>query len=407
MAKKKTLRQQDFQKKKLKVGKGKQQPTNITDTSFVAKQIRLPTQRPIKDELVNEYAKTVAKNAAEHAKAMGKPVTGPAAISNNILANKISLLKHHSPNMRKEALLFLSKNISNKALTENQMNIVVNNIYQIIIDDDVQVRNQLIDLLDNVGSVNSMVLELNLNKLVLYLCNSMTHIIPQIQRGSGKFLKILVKYCHDSIVRRFWCKILVNISRVLGWSLFVDVNKSNKITTSLQNITSNSNSLSSSVVSSNKSIKSKINNLEALNFFIKSGCQELFDQKKKMEGKKNDAFDNNEFYLESNMKKYLISEVPQPYQYLKLFETKFEENDVFSVSASNDTKLSGAQNFKDLEKIACEDYVIRCKLLNENFMKPFLFNLAPIVKDGGESGKVANTLLKYLETLQTELNAAA
>ena len=86
MAKKKTEKQKDFVKKKLKVGK-KLTNSNETSISFNSKKIRLANQRKINQPIEKLPSGTAPSQQV---------------ITNQELLTKISLLKHYSNIPRKD-----------------------------------------------------------------------------------------------------------------------------------------------------------------------------------------------------------------------------------------------------------------------------------------------------------------
>ncbi|KAH3899426.1 related to Pre-rRNA-processing protein IPI1 [Saccharomycodes ludwigii] len=360
--KKKTVKQQDFQKKKLKIGKGKVQPSNITNTSFVSKQIKLPNQNKL----------------TSNTRATNLPTLDSVK---KLIANKLLLLTHYSPNVRKDSLQVISKNIKilNESCNTNNnalVNGILNKSFKLMCDDDKDVRNAYAELLIEICETydnGRLLLELNLDKLVLYLFNAMTHITFGIKTNSGMFLKILCKYCPgDILVRRYFIKVLNTFLPVLGWSIDNSDGGS-----------SNNTNTSSNIVVINKNVKSKIINLEALTWFIKMGIEEKDGKEMGKEG------DDNFNYNKIVFKKYLLPEYPQPYKHLKLYE-----RDVNMVAGSvADSKTNTLQ---DLLNLSMEDYNTRLDIFNR-YYKPLIEpHLNQLIKEGGELGKMTNNCLKLV-----------
>ncbi|CEI97797.1 Putative Pre-rRNA-processing protein ipi1 [Rhizopus microsporus] len=111
--KKKQAKNEDFQKKKLKVGKKKAVPDNFTDTSFRSKSIVLPNQSINEDK---SHEITTSRNLT--------------------LSDLLVRLRHPSANVKKEALLGLSDICSkNPGLLISSLGQVVNGLLKLFIDE--------------------------------------------------------------------------------------------------------------------------------------------------------------------------------------------------------------------------------------------------------------------------------
>ncbi|SCU91741.1 LADA_0F11738g1_1 [Lachancea dasiensis] len=352
MAKKKTLKQQDFQKKKLKVGKPKQAASNATDTSFTARMISLPNQPKIKTP-------GLSNNTSDN---------GSQRMEADIL-KRLSLCKHHSATTRKETLVYFKQAVP-KIINTKCITPMLNSCLPLICDDDAQVRNALLELFDEIGQHDQNVLRLHSRALVLFINSGMTHIVPAVQRDSGKFLKCAVRYCGDELVRNSWVKMLKGLFGVLGWA--VDVSRTN-----------NSVSMgvkSASVVSMNsaKAKRAQKVNLETLLDFVQCGCIEPTPDATLESQQAPSAFD-----------KYIIPNVPQPFQHLKLF-----------VKELKNEKAGKGSKLDELANVSLQDYPARREVLVEHFLEPMLQNTSSLIADGGDSGKVANSLQDTLHTIK-------
>ncbi|AMD19769.1 HCL382Wp [Eremothecium sinecaudum] len=346
MAKKKTLKQQDFVKKKLKVGKPKQQPSNATSTSFVAKTIHVPNQVKLRE----------TNN-----------------LENDVL-QRLSLCKHHSATTRKEILIYF-QNVIPQMIHSILISRLLANCIPLICDEDKQVRNELLKLLEVVGEADSNVLRLHLRPLVLFISNSMTHIVPSIQRDSSRFLQCVITYSGDELVRLFWIKSLKGLFNILGWSLTHPANSASSKTVSM-GITS------SNVVSISKNNKFKHQHLNALAQLIRAG---LLDQQLDDESSQ-----NTDSALYS---KYLIPPRPQPYAYLKLFTREFS-------SATTTAQFS----LQELDHLACEDIQTRRTAFLDHFHNKIMNELSHLIKEGGDCGRSAATLSNLLQEVQKQQN---
>ncbi|SCU95911.1 LAME_0F14048g1_1 [Lachancea meyersii CBS 8951] len=353
MAKKKTLKQQDFQKKKLKVGKPKQPASNVTDTSFSARMISLPNQAKI-------------KSAANNNNYCGPG--NPDKLENDVI-KRLSLCKHHSAVTRKETLIHF-KQLVPKIIRTKCITPMLNSCLPMICDEDSQVRAVLLELFEELGQYDQNVLRLHSRALVLFINSSMTHIVPAIQRDSGKFLRSALRYCGDELVRNSWTKLLKGLFGVLGWS--VETSKTPKsVSMGVK---------SSSVVSMNsaKAKKAQQSNIETLLEFVKRGCIE-------------ESPDTHQQALlaSSAYSKYLIPAAPQPYQHLKLF-VKELKNDQAGIGS----KLEEVLN------VTLQDFSARREVLLAHFYSSMLQNVSGLITGGGECGKTANVLKDTLEKIK-------
>ncbi|SCU98504.1 LAFA_0G18338g1_1 [Lachancea sp. 'fantastica'] len=350
MAKKKTLKQQDFQKKKLKVGKPRQQPSNVTDTSFSARMISLPNQTKLKSAGGNN-------NAASGEK-----------LENDVL-KRLSLCKHHSAVTRKETLVYF-KSLVPKIIRSKSITPMLNSCLPMICDEDAQVRAALLELFEELGQYDQNVLRLHSRALVLFINSSMTHIVPAVQRDSGNFLKCILRYCGDELVRNSWAKLLKGLFGVLGWS--VETSKNAKsVSIGVK---------SSSVVSMNsaKAKKAQQSNIETLLEFVRCGCIE-----------KTSESDRDGAAPHSAYSKYLIPAAPQPFQHLKLFVRELK----------SDQTTSGSK-LEEVMNVTLQDFAARREVLLAYFYEPMLHNLSGIIIGGGECGRTANVLKDVLEEIR-------
>ncbi|SCW01209.1 LAFE_0D07492g1_1 [Lachancea fermentati] len=354
MAKKKTLKQQDFQKKKLKVGKAKAKPSNLTDTSFVARTISLPNQSKINTN--NSGTRDSTRTEEE-------------------VLKRISLCRHHSAVTRKETLVYF-KQIIPKVINSKCITQMLSGCFPLICDEDMHVRIALLELLEEIGEHDENVLKLHSRAFVLFINSGMTHITPSVQRDSGKFLNCAIKYCGDEIVRSAWIKILRGMFGVLGWSL---EKKSSKKTVSM-----GINSASVVNMNSSKAQKARDINLEALLNFVKCGCLEETTENASVN-------DDNQFIFD----KYMLPEFSQPYQHLKLFTKEF-----ISGSTIKGSPVTSTSTLETLSGISFQDYPARRKVLIEHFYEKIMEHLQSLIADGGECGKKANAFKGTLERIR-------
>ena len=233
----------------------------------------------------------------------------------------------------------------------------------LICDESQQVRQGLIDLIDEIGSHDAQILKLHCSIFVLYISMAMTHIVTQIQADSTKFLSHLMKYCGDEVVRKSWIKLLNGVLGVLGWGQVGKNESSNIVQTKKRNA---------------KYVTVHLNTLYTL---VECGCQD--------ERARGDR-DTSEFVDDStNLRSpYLIPDYPQPFEHLKLFtrELKFED------TASNRTNAA-------LLSLATQDIDTRKVAFSEQFLPIVRKQTETIIKEGGECGKSASKLKKLLSSI--------
>ncbi|TFK91694.1 hypothetical protein K466DRAFT_595903 [Polyporus arcularius HHB13444] len=181
--KKKKDKAADFSKAKLKLGKGKQAPTNAIDTSFKARSIALPTQ-------------SIAVDKDTDAPSTKRKLTFEALIAHT---------KHYNANTRKDAILGLRELLEgHPGLITVHLTQVVNSCVRLIGDEDGSVRKGLLSFFtwlfrqvppDNLIPHSPV--------LLLFTTSAQTHIFPEIRIDAVRFLDIYLEYIPD-IVTEGW-----------------------------------------------------------------------------------------------------------------------------------------------------------------------------------------------------------
>lgn len=318
------------QKAKLKVGKTKAKPTNYTDTSFVAKSISLPTQSLSRNE--------------------------DADVD---LIKRLSLLKHHASQTRKETLIFIEQHLPENPALYKQ---IITAIVPLIIDQSLSVRTALVSLLTEIGKRHPNLIELHTRSIILFVHSAMTHITPAIRSDSVRFLNLLIAYGPNALIKSSWVKTLKSFFILLNWTL-----NSSKQSVSLA-ITSS--------VTSNISTKAKQQALDSLVRFLKIGVFQEPSTESTTQLRT----------VHPLTKHYLLPAAPQPFASLKLFTRELTT-----------TNRNSSDETIDLNKVSCEDYETRIQVFCEHFSQPAQKNLVNLIKEGGELGKSANTLQNLLE----------
>ncbi|ODV96799.1 hypothetical protein PACTADRAFT_48611, partial [Pachysolen tannophilus NRRL Y-2460] len=266
---------------------------------------------------------------------------GLAVVEDVDLTRHLSLTKHHSATTRKEVLNYIEAHLpSNPSSYKN----LLNSIVPLIMDQNSLVRQSLVSLLISISKKQEGIMELHARSIVLFIHSAMTHIQPDIRNDSTKFLKILVDYGPNSLIKSSWIKTLKCFCQLLNWQLNVDSKKSLSLSISTKSISSKSNS------------QSRLYHLEILSNFLNKG---LF----KFEIEKNlDDISNNDlkiYSIHALTNLYLLPTVPEPYTHLKLFIKELPSN-------TNPNNSS----FIDLNNTSCEDIETRRKILIDFFEKP-------------------------------------
>lgn len=159
----------DFQKTKLKLGKGKQAANNATDVSFKAKTIALPQQSINVDKsgkLVNSRNLTIADLALQ--------------------------LRHYSAGVRRDAVSGIKEILSlHPSLIITDAASLIPELARCIGDEDAAVRKQLHALLSWVlPQIPAQLLGPYHGTLLLFTTSALSHIYPEVRLGAVKILDV-------------------------------------------------------------------------------------------------------------------------------------------------------------------------------------------------------------------------
>ncbi|KAF8898661.1 hypothetical protein BD779DRAFT_1666462 [Infundibulicybe gibba] len=179
-AKKRKEKAADFNKVKLKLGKGKATPTNAIDTSFKARSIALPTQ-----------SITVTKD--ENAPTTKRQLT---------FEDLIVHLKHYSAGTRKDALTGLRELLeSNWGILDARLTPLLNACARLIGDEDASVRKVLISFFSwLLPRIDQELLIPHSPLLLLFTTSAQTHIFPQIRIDAIRLLDVLLECIPHAVV---------------------------------------------------------------------------------------------------------------------------------------------------------------------------------------------------------------
>lgn len=351
---KKTEKQKDFVKKKLKVGKTAAKPDNHTDTSFSARTISLPHQG------------SLTRNAA----AVGVGVRSEAE-----LLRHLSLAKHHAAATRREVLLYVEQHLptDNPSLFKQ----IITAVTPLVADPSQSVRAQLALLLAACAHAAPGLLELHMRSLVLFVHAAMTHIQPEIRNWSSKFLGILVAHAGEALARMHFIKTLRLFFTVLAWPLVDDKRLVSLAVTS------------SAAAGPLKS--ARIGHLSVLRQFLAAALSEP-----PAEALEDVAT------IHPLTQRYLLPSRSRPFVSLKLF---VKEMPAVAAQTSRDDVDEGTFSLEDLATLLTEDLDTRRKVVVDVFLRPMVKNLDNLMKEGGEVGREAKGVMELIRGVLPSANA--
>ncbi|KAK6204976.1 Rix1 complex component [Scheffersomyces amazonensis] len=369
---KRTEKQKDFVKAKLKVGKTAKKPDNYTDTSFTAKTISLPNQS-IQSRVSNAGSSSTS--------------SGSASQTDIDLTHQLSLTKHHSSSTRKEVLLYIQNHLpaNNPSLYKQ----IVASTVPLILDTSMQVRTQLISLLTECANKQPGLLDLHIRSIILFIHSAMTHIQPEIRNSASKFLAILIEHAPSSLVKSYFIKTLRSYFTLMSWTLTTD-----KKSVSLAITTS-------STIGNSSVKKARSHHVSILKSFLNAS---LFIE----EQKNNDIDEENVILTHPQSLKYLVPTTSQPFTSLKLFTADMPRRQISSTdkeSMNSGSSDDGKFHIADLDTLSTEDISTRRKIIIDIFLHPLTKNLNNLIKEGGEVGKEAKGCLTVLEKLTAEISS--
>ncbi|KAL1413116.1 rRNA processing protein [Vanrija albida] len=189
--KKKREKVEDFKKAKLKLGKGKKPASNGTDTSFKARSIALPSQKPLARALANQQAEEDGDEPA------GEPTTSAGLTIDEVLIQ----IRHANAGVRREAVFHLKEVLvagMNMGIKMGQrpgeVAKVVRAIGGLIADDDAAVRKALHDFLGwYLARLPKRALSPYLGLLQLQISSALSHIFPAIRLDACKLVELLLE----------------------------------------------------------------------------------------------------------------------------------------------------------------------------------------------------------------------
>ena len=194
--KKKHEKKRDFKKPKLKVGKVRPKPTNLTDTSFKSRSIVLAQQS------LSTNAPSTSSQFSRH----------------------LSLLSSRSSSQRRDSLAYLTTVISSRKDDTpllQPVSVLLPRLCPLILDESNGVRAQLSRLLHELPSQD---VEPHIAQLLLYIRAGLTHLAADVRSSAIDLLLWAVETCSDEVVSCAggWIKTLKCLITILHWQALID-----------------------------------------------------------------------------------------------------------------------------------------------------------------------------------------
>ncbi|KAG6829395.1 hypothetical protein H0H92_004663 [Tricholoma furcatifolium] len=179
-AKKRRDKAADFTKAKLKLGKGKQLPSNAIDTSFKARSIALPSQ-----SIANE-------------KDDDTPTTKRKLSFDDLITHS----KHYSASTRRDAILGLRELLeANWSLLRSSLTPLINACVRLIGDEDASVRKALLAFLAwLLPRIPEGDIAPHSSLLLLFTTSAQTHIFPEIRIDAIRYLNLFLEHIPQAVI---------------------------------------------------------------------------------------------------------------------------------------------------------------------------------------------------------------
>lgn len=192
-SKKKKDKNKDFQKPKLKVGKARPKPTNITDTSFRSKAITLNQQ--------------------------SLATTAPSATSQ--FSHHVSLLTSRTDSQRRDSLSYLTTAISTRptnAPLPQPVSVLLPRVLPLTLDESHGVRMQLLKLLRALPRTD---VEDHVEQVLVYIRAGITHLATDIRSTTMDMLAWALECRGHALVSCAggWVKTLKSLMAMQGWPM--------------------------------------------------------------------------------------------------------------------------------------------------------------------------------------------
>ncbi|KAI8826539.1 uncharacterized protein EV422DRAFT_530 [Fimicolochytrium jonesii] len=191
---KKKLKEQDFKKAKLKVGKKKPAANNDTNVSFKSQAIVVPNQS-INDD---------------------KPHEEVLSSKNQSLKDLLAQLRHYSAQARKEALVGLRELQHRHPIPlRSHLSALFTSLAPLLVDDEPQVRKLLLSFFDDLAQrVTAEHVRPFMGLTMAYTCSAMTHIGEEVRLDGLRALDVWIRRW-PGIVGGFAEKVIPNYLSML------------------------------------------------------------------------------------------------------------------------------------------------------------------------------------------------
>ncbi|KAL6721894.1 rRNA processing protein [Lecanora helva] len=190
-AKRKSDKKKDFKKPKLKVGKSRPKPNNVTDTSFKSKSIVLKHQS----------------------------LSATAPSQSTVFCHHLSLLSSRSSTQRRESIAYLTNAIASRPVGNpilQPLSVLLPKLQPLVLDESNGVRAQVLCLLKVLPPRE---IEPHIGSLLLYFRAGLTHLGADIRASATDLLLWAIEICPDEVVSCAggWMKTLKCLITVLHW----------------------------------------------------------------------------------------------------------------------------------------------------------------------------------------------
>ncbi|KAG7719588.1 hypothetical protein KL929_002255 [Ogataea haglerorum] len=370
----KTKKQKDFDKRRLKVGKTVTKSSNLTNTAFQSKSIRVKSQLLSGQNDDPEYVKL------------------------------LSLLKHHSSSSRHEVLVQIEREIERHDFRDNfPFDQLVSKLKPLILDESKFVRERCMIILKKLASTKTELLVLHQSSIVLFVLSGMSHISQSIRNDSVKFLDILIDFEHifltNVVVRDHWGKILRNFIHLIGWRSGEPQHLTSQSTSF--RVTTNTATLNSIKSTTTKS-RQRLFQVKLLNKFLELGAMSA----DRYETNADNTLISQKSQIHSTTSAYMIPRGADPYGNLKLMRF-FNPPTCMEVTLAKSKECLQKHSARKTTNINLEDYsshdlINRRKLLMELYYEGILEGVTEIMNDD-DSDSDLKSAASSLERLLKEI----
>ncbi|KAG7922348.1 hypothetical protein KL905_002370 [Ogataea polymorpha] len=369
----KTKKQKDFEKVRLKVGKTVTKSSNVTNTAFQSKSIRVKSQLLSSQTDDQEYLRL------------------------------LSLLKHHSPSSRHEVLVQIERYIEKNDFHNNfPFDQLISKLKSLILDQSKIIRERCMIIFHKLADAKTELLVLHQSSIVLFVLSGMSHISQSIRDDSVRFLDILIgshrPILTNAVMRDHWGKILRSLIQLIGWRSG-EQEHSTLQSTSFR-VTTNTATLTS-IKSATARRHQRLFQLKLLRRFLELGAL-----KASRHENKSDHIFPQESQIHSTTSAYMIPSGTDPYGNLKLLRF-FNPRTCLEVRMlkCKETRLKDcAQKTTNvnLEDYSSHDLINRRKLLMEIYYEGILEGITEILNDDDSDSELklsASSLERVLKEI--------